>query len=300
MQIAALHLTQLQLVEALVRNGNLTDAAKQIGLTQPAASHALARLRRELQDPIFVRTSEGMRPTPYGTRLAAAVHEALQVLRDGLERHQDFEARDSKRTFNIFMSDIGQLLYLPPLLARLSTEGPGISLRVRPVPAKAPHLMLEAGEVDLAIGTFTTLVSGCIQKRLFQDRYVCVVRKDHPAFGNGMSAEAFRNVPFAVADASGYVHEHLNRWLARQKVRHNVKLHVPHFLVLPLVIARSDLLALMAKRVADLFADIVPLKIMPPPMKVPPYDIKMFWHERFHREPANRWLRDFVSTTLKF
>ena len=299
MQIGALHLTQLQLVEALARNGNLTDAAKQIGLTQPAASHALARLRRELQDPIFVRTSEGMRPTPYGSRLAAAVHDALQVLRDGLERSQDFEPRNSKRTFNMFMSDIGQLLYLPPLLARLSTEGAGISLRVRSVPAKAPHLMLETGEVDLAIGTFTMLISGCMQKGLFQDRYVCVVRKDHPAFERGMTAEAFRNVPHALADASGYVHELLDRSLARQKVRRNVKLHIPHFLVLPLVIARSDLLAIMAKRVADLFAEIVPLKIMPPPTKLPPYDVKLFWHERFHREPANRWLRDFVASTLK-
>ena len=299
MQIGALHLTHLQLVEALARNGNLTDAAKQIGLTQPAASHALARLRRELQDPIFVRTSEGMRPTPYGSRLAVAVHDALQVLRDGLERRQDFEPRKSKRTFNMFMSDIGQLLYLPPLLARLSTEAPGITLRVRPVPAKAPHLMLETGEVDLAVGTFTTLISGCIQKRLFQDRYVCVVRKDHPAFEHGMTADAFRKVPHALADASGYVHEGLDRWLTRQKVRRKVKLQVPHFLVLPLLIARSDLLAIMAERVASLFAQIVPLKIMPPPTKVPPYDVKLFWHERFHREPGNRWLRDFVSTTLK-
>ncbi len=300
MHMGALRLIQLQLVDAIARSGNLTDAAKQIGLTQPAASHALARLRRDLEDPIFVRTSAGMRPTPYGIRLTAAVREALQVLRNGLDREQDFEPGSSKRTFNVFMSDFGQLLYLPPLLARLSSEANGITLRVRPLPEKAPHLMLESGEVDLAIGTFTTLISGCMQRRLFQDRYVCVVRKDHPAFEHGMSAEAFRNVPHALADASGYVHELLDRWLARQRVRRNVKLHVPHYLVLPLVIARSDLLAIMASRVAEVFAEIVPLKIMPPPTKVPAYDVKLFWHERFHREPANRWFRDFVSRTLKY
>ncbi len=299
MQIRALNLTQLQLVEALARDGNLTDAAKKIGLTQPAASHALARLRRDLQDPIFVRTSSGMQPTPYGTRLAAAVRAALQVLRDGMERHHEFEPGTSKRTFNLFMSDIGQLLYLPPLLARLSKEGAGIALRVRSVPDKAPHQLLESGEVDLAIGTFTTLISGCMQKRLFQDRYVCIVRKDHPAFEDGMTAEAFDNVPHALADASGYVHELLDRRLARLKVRRNVKLHIPHFLVLPLVVARSDLLAIMAERVATLFADIVPLKILAPPTKLPPYEVKLFWHERFHRDPANRWLRDFVASTLK-
>jgi DNA-binding transcriptional LysR family regulator len=297
--LGGLNLTQLQLVEVLARNGNLTEAAKQLGLTQPAASHALARLRRQLQDPIFIRTSDGMRPTPYGTRLAAAAQGALKALRDGLDREEEFKPGSSKRTFNVFMSDVGQLLYLPQLLARLSREAPGVILRVRPLPQKAPHLMLESGEVDLAIGTYTTLITGCMQRRLYQSRYVCIVRKDHPAFEHGMTAEAFRKVPHAIADATGYVHELLDRWLARQKMRRNVRLHVPHYLVLPLVIARTDLLAITASRVAEVFADIVPLKIMPLPTKAPAYDIKLFWHERFHREPANRWFRDFVSSTLK-
>jgi DNA-binding transcriptional LysR family regulator len=299
MRIGGLNLTQLQLIDALVGNGNLTDAARRIGLSQPAASHALAQLRRELQDPIFVRTAEGMRPTPYGTRLAAAVQDALKVLHEGLHREAEFRPSAARRTFNVFMTDVGQLLYLPALLARLSDEAPGVTLRVRPLPQKAPHLMLESGEVDLAVGTYTTLVSGCMQRRLYQSKYVCLVRRDHPAFSQGMTAEAFREVPHAIADGTGYVHELLDRWLARQKVRRTVKLHVPHYLVLPLVIARSDLLAITASRVAELFAEILPLKVLPLPIKGPTYDIKMFWHERFHREPANRWLRDFVSSTLK-
>lgn len=298
MRIGGFHLTHLQLVEALSRHGNLTDAAKELGLTQPAASHALARLRRELQDPLFVRTSSGMRSTPYGTRLADAVRDALQVLRDGLGRCQDFEPSKVKRTFNIFMSDVGQLLYLPQLLARLANEGPGIALRVRTPPAKAPHLLLEAGEVDVAIGTFTSLVSGCMQKRLFQDRYVCVVRKNHPAFQEGMNPQAFTTTPYAIAEASGYVHEQLDRWLVRHKMPRNVKLQVPHFLVLPLVVAQSDLIAIMAERIANEFASIVPIRIMPPPLRLPSYDVKLFWHERFHRDPANQWLREFVFSTL--
>lgn len=298
MQIGSLQLTQLRLVEALSRHGNLTDAAKELGLTQPAASHVLGRLRRELQDPLFVRTSAGMRATPYGARLAQAVGDALQVLRDGLERRQDFDPGNAKRTFNIFMSDVGQLLYLPRLLARLANEAQGIALRVRTPPAKAPHSLLEDGEVDLAIGTFTSLVSGCIQKRLFQDRYVCVVRRNHPAFKEGMNPQAFTTTPYAIAEASGYVHEQLDRWLARHKMPRNVKLQVPHFLVLPLVVAQSDLIVIMAERIANVFASIVPLKIMPPPLRLPSYDVKLFWHERFHRDPASQWLREFVFSTL--
>lgn len=291
MHIDGLQLIHLRLVDALARSGSLSEAAKQVGISQPAASHALARLRRILQDPIFIRTTAGMRPTPYGNQLAGAARDALRVLRGGLDRQVDFEAASSKRVFTVFMSDVGQILYLPRLLARLASEAPGVTLRVRSLPPMAPHLMLESGEVDLAIGTFTSLIAGCIQKRLFQEQYVCIVRKDHPAFEQGMSADAFRTVPHALAEASGYVHELLDRWLARQKVRRVVKLYVPHFLALPLVIARSDMLAIMASRIARTFAEIVPLKIMLPPTKVPTYDIKVFWHERFHREPANRWLR---------
>ncbi|TAK84110.1 MAG: LysR family transcriptional regulator [Betaproteobacteria bacterium] len=291
MQLAGLQFNQLRLVDALARSGNLSEAAAQIGVTQPAASHALARLRRQVEDPIFVRTSDGMRPTPYGSRLASSVREALVTLRSGFDRAL-FEPATSKRTFNVFMTGVGQMLFLPRLLERLSLDAPGVTLRVRHVPAKAPHLMLESGEVDLAIGAFTTLIAGCRQKRLFRERYVCVVRHDHPAFKDGMNVEAFHRVPHALAEPTGYVEDLLDRWLSRQKVRRIVKLHVPYFLALPHLIARSDLLAFMSNRVAEAYAEILPLKVMQPPTKLPTYDSKLFWHERFHRDPANRWLRE--------
>ena len=291
MHIGDLHVNQLLLIDALVRKTNLGEAAEDIGLTQSAASHALARLREELRDPIFIRTSEGMRPTPYGVRLAASVRDALHSLRAGLDRHPEFVPGTSSRTFNVIMSDVSQMLYLPRLLPRLSAEAPGVSLRVRALPSKAPHLILESGEVDLAVGAFSRLIAGCRQKRLYRERYVCVVRRDHPLFQHGMTVEAFCDVPQALVDPRGYVHERLDRWLAQQKVRRTAKLHVPYFLSLPLVIARSDLLVIMASRVAQTYAEMLPLKIMPPPVKLPAYDTRLFWHERFHRDPANRWLR---------
>ena len=291
MHIGALHLNQLLLVDALARNSNLSEAAEEIGLTQSAASHALARLREELQDPIFIRTSEGMRPTPYGIRLTASVRDALHSLRAGLDRHPEFVPATSKRTFNVIMSDVSQMLYLPRLLPRLSAEAPGVTLRVRALPSKAPHLILESGEVDVAVGAFSRLIAGCRQKRLYRERYVCVVRRDHPQFEQGMTVEGFCSVPQAVVDPKGYVHEKLDHWLAQQKVARRAKLYVPYFLSLPLVVARSDLLVIMANRVAQAYAAVVPLKIMPPPVKLPTYDTRLFWHERFHRDPANRWLR---------
>lgn len=291
MHIGALHLNQLRLVDALARTSNLSEAAEEVGLTQSAASHALARLREELQDPIFIRTPRGMRPTPYGVRLAASVRDALHSLRAGLHRHPQFVPGTSTRTFNVIMSDVSQMLYLPHLLPRLSAEAPGVTLCVRALPSKAPHLILESGEVDLAVGAFSRLITGCRQKRLYREQYVCVVRRDHPQFEQGMTMEAFRSVAQAVVDPRGYVHERLDRWLTQQKVPRTAKLYVPYFLSLPLVIARSDLLVIMASRVARMYAEALPLKIMPPPVKLPSYDTRLFWHERFHRDPANRWLR---------
>jgi len=293
MNIEALHVSQLRLLEALAREANLSTAAERVGLSQPAASHALSRLRRDLDDPLFVRTSRGLKATPYGKQVVEAAQEALRALRTGLAQPR-FEPGKSARTFNLYMSDVGQMVLLPRLLARIHADAPHVSLRVRPIPQHAPHTLLESGEVDLAIGYLNTLTTGFYQKRLFRERYVCVVRQDHPVFASGMSLKAFQSVPHAIADATGMAHEALERRLARGGIRRPVKLYVPQFVVLPLVVTTSDLLVVMPSRLAESFAKSLELKVMPLPVPVPPYDIKVYWHARFRQDPANRWLRAAV------
>ena len=266
MHVGSLQLSQLRLVYEIAASGSLTEAADRVGLTQPAASHALARLREQLNDQLFVRTSDGMRPTPYGTRLAAAVRDALAALDGALDSHAAFNAETSRRVFNLYISDNGQLVILPTLLARLKELAPHVCIRVHAFPAKGLHVSLESGNVDLAIGSFTNLVAGFKQKRLFREKHVCVVRRDHPLFYNGMTAEAFRAAPHAFAQGAGLVHELLERWLSKQDVHREVKLSVPQFMVLPMVIANSDVLGLMPSRVADQYAKVLPLKLLEPPL----------------------------------
>lgn len=193
------------------------------------------------------------------------------------------------------MSDVGQMVLLPRLLARLKAEAPHVSLRVRLTPDQSPHTLLETGEVDLAVGHLTTLITGFFQKRLFRERYVCVVREDHPAFADGMNLKAFQSVPHALAESTGMAHELFDRRLARQGIRRRVKLYVPQFIVLPLLVASSDLLVVMPGRLAETFSKLLPLKVMPPPAGFPPYEIKLYWHERFRQDPANRWLRSLFT-----
>ena len=282
--------TELRLLEVLGQEGSLSSSADRVGLSQPAASHALSHMRKVLADPLFVRTSGGLKPTPYGRRICDAAHKALQALRIGITLPR-FDAASSTRVFNLYMSDVGQIVLLPPLLARLKREAPHISLHVRSIPQQSPHSLLETGEVDLAVGYLTTLTTGFYQKRLLRERYVCVVHKDHPAFASGMNLRAFQSVPHALTDSTGMAHQLLDRKLARQGIQRSIKLYVPQFMVLPLLVASSDLLVVMPSRLAANFATLLPLKVMPLPVTVPPYEVKLYWHTRFRQDPANRWLR---------
>ncbi|MCE2692494.1 MAG: LysR family transcriptional regulator [Rubrivivax sp.] len=194
-----LEFTQIELMAALGEARSLSSAAIAIGLSQSAASHALARLRRELDDPLLVRTTNGMKATPYGEAAFQAAQQSLKALRQGLETAESFNAATSERSFAMHMSDIGQTVFLPPLLAHIGKAAPGLRLRVSPLPQHQPSVLLESGEVDLAVGYITTLKAGFRQRLLFTERYVCVTRADHPRFASGMTLEAFhdliRNVP---------------------------------------------------------------------------------------------------------
>jgi DNA-binding transcriptional LysR family regulator len=198
---------------------------------------------------------------------------------------------DSRRQFNIYMSDVGQMVMLPKLLAFVRDEAPGAGLRACRIPLDQPGASLASGEVDLAVGFFTNLTTGFRQSLLFRERYVCVVRAAHPNFRSGMTMDAFRSTPRALADASGMSHALMEGQLAKQNLAGAVTLRVPDFMVLPLVIANSDLLVVMPSRLAEAFSELTAIKVLPPPMNLPPYDIRVYWHERFHYDPASRWLR---------
>ena len=201
-----LELTQLRLVEAIAETGNLSSAAEVVGLSQSAASHSLARLRKETGDPLFVRTSQRMQPTPYGEQLCAAVHNALLLLREGLRGGRSFVTADASRIFSLYMSEAGQLTMLPQLLAYLREQAPGVRIHVSRLPEKNQGSALEVGQVDMAVGHITTMTTGFHQRLLFHERYVCVASLDNELFAQGMSFEAYKQSPHAIADSSAHIH----------------------------------------------------------------------------------------------
>jgi DNA-binding transcriptional LysR family regulator len=291
MHISEFEFTEIRLIAELADLRKLSAAAARLGLSQSAASHALARLRRRTGDPLFIRSNAGFVPTPYAERLSAATRQALNILLDGFAQNEPFDPAASTRRFNVYMSDVGQMVFLPKLLSFMGENAPGASLRACPIPLEQPGAALASGEVDIAAGFFTNLSAGFRQSVLFRERYVCVVRSDHPNFRAGMSTDAFAATPRALADASGMSHTVMEEELRRHGFKGTTRLMVPQFMVLPLVIASSDLLVIMPSRLARAFSRLVPIKILRPPVPLKPYDIRIFWHERFHHDPANRWLR---------
>ncbi len=291
MHLRDLDLTQIRLLAALAKLGSVSAASRRIGLSQSAASHALAKLRQQLGDPLFTRTSDGFKPTPYGGRLGKAAGDALDQLAEGLASEHAFDPKTSTRRFTFCMSEVGQIVLLPGLLNFVQKEAPGVVLRSAPIPLDNPAAPLIAGDVDLAIGFFTNLTTGFHQTLLVRDRYVCIVRADHPDFRSGMTVEAFRKVRHAIADSTGMAHALLDDLLAEHQVYRKDGLRVPGFHVLPLIIANSDLLACIPGRLADAVAPHAPIKVFDPPVYVPPFDVRMFWHERYHHDPASRWMR---------
>jgi DNA-binding transcriptional LysR family regulator len=290
--ILDLDLKLLVAFETLLRQRNVTAAADSIGISQPAMSTCLGRLRKVLQDPLFVRTSRGMEPTPFAMELADPIRDALQLLRQTLNRDKHFDAATSTRTFRIVMTDIGERVFLPALLQRLTEVAPGINVRTAQLPMKEMREALEAGEMDLALGFIPDLSAGFYQQRLFTRSYVCVARIDHPDIGDTLSLKQYLAASHAIVSAPGTGHDVVERVLARKGHTRRIALHVTHFLAIPLIVANTNLLVTLPTMLAESYLPTGNIKLLEPPLKMPTYAIKQYWHERFHEDPANRWLRE--------
>jgi DNA-binding transcriptional LysR family regulator len=297
--IPDIDLRGMKLIVELSELRKLTAAADRLGVSQSAASHALTRLRVRLGDQLFVRTVSGFQPTPYAERLAVASREALNTLAAALSTDQPFDPRSTTRRFTYYANDVGQMVSLPRLVAFLKREAPRATIRVASVPLQDPGAALASGEVDIAFGPFDNLITGFRQSLVIRERYVCIMRTNHPKFRGGMTLEAFKSSDQAIADATGLAHAAIDRFLSRHGIERNIILRVPGFHVLPTIIASSDLLAVIPRRLADAFASRLPIAVLPLPISVPPFDVNVYWHERYHRDAAVQWFRKVFIDLLR-
>jgi DNA-binding transcriptional LysR family regulator len=288
-------LNLLVVFEAIYGKRNLTAAGETLGLSQPAMSHALSRLRQLYEDALFVRLPRGLHPTPYAEKLARSVATGLDAIRGTLAR-LEFEPRASTRVFRLAMTDIGEQVFLPALTRHLSAAAPGVSVQTVQIPVKDLEKTMASGDVDLALGFIPQLRTGFYQQRLFRDSYASVARAEHPQIRGSLTLQQYRQAGHALVFSAGTGHgQVIERVLQRKDVRGRVALRITHFLALPAIVASTDLIATLPKNLAVSFAAFPKIRIFTPPVDFPAFDVKQYWHERFHREPGHRWLRGLIG-----
>jgi len=283
-----LDLNLLRVFQALYETRSVTRAAERFGITQPAMSNALGRLRRLCGDALFVPTPAGMQPTPYAVGIAGAVNQALQAVQDALGSRRAFAPATSDKAFRFHMTDMGQMYFLPPLLARLQRTAPGVRVEAETLPLDDIHRALADGRIDLAFGRLRLGGRGIRSQVLFVERYDVLLREGHPA-GRRLTRDAFLGAAHAVVTSLSGGHRVIEETLVRLGAR--VVLRVPNFTVLPPTLARTDVLVTAPRRLAQELAKTGRLRTHPLPVEIPAFDICLFWHERFAADPASRWMR---------
>jgi DNA-binding transcriptional LysR family regulator len=302
MNLQTIDLNLLLVFEALMEERGVTRAARRVGLSQPAMSNALARLRRTFDDPLFVRTTEGMSPTPAAQSLIGPVRTALAQLRDIFEEKPAFAPTASERLFHVLANDYVELTLLPPLARAIRDQASGVSLRLQRSPSvfEPPSANSLAESFDLAIGFFPdalTLDARVRSELLWEDRNVCIARAGRPKIRGRISlrqyAEAEHVAVFYKKQGLGVI----DTLLAQQGLSRRTAVVVPHFASVPFIVSATDFIATVPERLAQRFSGQLKLQLLRAPIEIPPLRLTLLWHERFHADPAHRWMRELITKT---
>ena len=291
MNIKDFDLNLLVVFDAVLSEGSISRAAARLDLSQPAVSNALARLRKTTGDQLFVRHANGVVPTPYAEAIAEPIRSALGTISASLAAPHGFDATTSERDFAVHITDLGEAFFLPRLLARLNAIAPRVRLRTLALSTDEARDALRSGAADLTIGNLPDFAAGFYQQRLFRDRYICIVSRDHPTIGKRLTARQFAAASHAIAMPGGTGHGIIERTLVAHGLESRIALRVQNFLVLPSIVAASDLIAIVPHSVGSQISPQDAVKLLALPVDIPAFDVRQCWHERYHDDPRHRWRR---------
>jgi DNA-binding transcriptional LysR family regulator len=298
MDLKDVDLNLLLVFHHLLIERRVSVVAEKLGVTQPGVSNALKRLRLLLGDELFLRTSRGMEPTPYATQLAEPIGSALRTIHDSLNEVSTFDPPTSTRKFTLGMSDIGEIHLLPRLMETLAVYAPSVSISTVRNTMVNLQDEIEAGRVDLAIGLLPQLKSGYFQRRLFKQRYVCMFRKGHALDKQGLTVEEFAQADHVIVISGGTGHAIVEQSIEREGIKRNIRLTVPHFVAVGHILSTSNMIATVPERYAMECAVPFGLKYAQHPVALPEVDINVFWHAKFHKDPASQWMRGIIFDTF--
>ena len=287
-------LALLATLDALLQEVSVTRAARRLGLSTPATSHALARIRIQLGDPLLVRAGREMVLTPRAEALRPKVRSAVEQAAQALEPDRPFKANELRRSFAIHASDY-VLAVLGVELDRLVQAGaPGVDLRFIANSPDDPAALRE-GSADLSIGIYGDLPPELKTKILLTDRFVCVVRTDHPTVKHRLSLDQFLALEHIQVAPRGRPGGYVDDVLAERGHTRRVARAVPFFLAALRLAAATDYVLTISERVARIMAPYLDLRVIEPPLALRPYALKLIWHPRYDRDPGHAWLRDAMQ-----
>ncbi len=293
-------LNLLPIAFALYDELSVSRAARLLGMSQPAVSMALRRMRETFDDPLFIRVPTGIAPTPRAHDIVRLARPLVQRLHQDLHTGATFDPASSTRTIALAVSDVGEMAFLPRLLEHFRDRAPQCPIRSVSVPTAQLAHDLEKGDVDVAVGYFPSLaLKNFRHRRVRVHRFACLMRGDHPLRAERLSPASFLAAEHVVVQSEGRSQEVLERFLERRRIRRRIALFTPHFLGVPFIVARSNLIATMPYAVARQFASMsTELAVAIPPYDIPGFELRLHWHRRFDNEPRSRWLRQQLSTVF--
>jgi DNA-binding transcriptional LysR family regulator len=311
MNFRTLDLNLLRVFDEGMAERNLTRAARNLAITQPAASNALRRLREALGDELVTRAGYGVVPTPFALSVWPAVREALASLR-GAIAPVDFDPSTTRNTFVLAMADATAAILIPRLVKTLESESPRASMRVRPLTTRDPRALLEGDEVEMAVGYFPAVVAAITLGEMQEDtpdtfghapvysgRYVCVMRQGHPLAGAPISLDAYCAARHLLVSFSGRPFGFVDEALAGIKRSRRIVLTVNQFFTAAQVVANSNLLTILPRDFIPSTGIAEQLAWQPLPVQVPLLQVDMLWHRRHETSPAHSWLRGIVGRLAK-
>jgi DNA-binding transcriptional LysR family regulator len=283
--------------DALMTERNVTRAAGSIGLSQPAMSNALARLRVVFSDPLLVRTPNGMQPTMRAVELIDMVQGALNQVRRVFDKQPAFDPASANQNFVVRMGDMNELIFLPRIIAALRARAPGITLEVKHLSPEGTIAALEADSVELALSTGLRHTSSVQSKGLLPDQIVLVLRKGHPFITAKNQVGEFLELAHIRVSQSPADTRFLDDYLARRKLKRHVVLTLPHWLAAPAVAAQTDLVTVVSARMALELDDR--LAILPLPLGPQRFTWTLYWHRRHETQAAHHWLRSLIEDVAR-
>ncbi|MGY3066709.1 LysR substrate-binding domain-containing protein [Pantoea agglomerans] len=292
-------LNLLPVLLVMMEERNVTRAAERLGITQPALSNALNRLRETLNDPLFIRERYGMRPTPKAEQLAQVVGAALSSIDKVILGQQDFDPLNATRLFTVAPNSYVEFIMMPAIVARLRSCAPGIRLRLTPFGNDVTETGVISGNTDMVLGRIVEPPDNLVVQHLMNEGLACVIRADHPLVGENLSAEQYEQLKHVNVLPPGRMRAGLYQALEQRGLRRQVAVSVTHFLAVPEMIAVTDYCATLPRLICQHLSRDQRLRIVPAPVDLGTFPVEMGWHARYRDDPAHRWFRTLITETAQ-